>query len=139
MKILLSSIIAVVALCSVNTAQSQNLKSLTSTDQGNTLEVCFDIAGLGNVSQTKLVLNFTSTATTECTNKGGNVAPGQTKTTAGSQEFLVTVRNGRAVDCVVTTEPTAGKCPGGFFGGTVTGVTFSDVSISIGGKTFTAQ
>jgi hypothetical protein len=139
MKIILSSVIALVALFSANTAQSQVLKSLTTTDQGNTLEVCFDVAGLGNVTQTKLVVNFTSVSTTECTNKGGNVAPGQTKTVSGSQEFMVAVRNGRAVDCVVTTEPTPGKCPGGFSGGTVTDVTFSNASISIGGKTFTAQ
>jgi hypothetical protein len=128
-----------IALFSVNAASAQNpmLKSpLTFTDLGTTVQVCFDIAGLGNVSQTKLSLTFTAVVTTECTNQGGNVAPGLTRTVQTTQDFLVAVSNGRATGCVVSTEPAAGKCPNGNFTADVTDAQFSNVSVTIGKKTF---
>jgi hypothetical protein len=132
--------VVVISLISATSLSAQNPQvkgQLTATDLGTQLQVCFDIAGLGNVSMTKLTVNFTAVATTECTNKGGNVAPGQTKTVSGSQDFMVTVRNGRTgFQCVKTDVPAPGKCPGGFAGGTVTDVQFSNVSISVAGSDF---
>ena len=139
MKILISSVLALVALFSVSTAQARNLKSLTVTDQGNTLKVCYDVAGLGNVSETDITISYKATVTTECVNNGGNVAPGQTKTFTGSETFTAPVRNGRTRGCFTTTEPQPGSCPPGFAGGRVSGVTFENVTLTVQGKQFTAQ
>ena len=139
MKKIFSSVIAMLALFTVSTVHAQVLKSLTVTDLGNTLKVCYDIAGLGNVSSTDITLTYTATVTTECVNQGGNVAPGQTKTTTTSETFTAPVRNGRTVGCYTTTEPQPGTCPPGFAGGRVTDVTFTNVTLTVQGKTFTAQ
>lgn len=137
-KVFQSIAIIAIALFTVANASAQNpqLKApLTVTDNGKTLTVCFDIAGLGNVSQTQLTVNFTSTITTICTNNGGNVAPGLVKTAKGSQTFMVPVSNGRTTGCVTTTEPTPGRCPGGQTA-SVSDVSFSNVSVTVAGKTF---
>jgi hypothetical protein len=133
------SIIAI-TLLTVSKASAQNphlLSPLNVTDNGTTLTVCYDMAGLGNVTQTALTVNFTQTITTICTNNGGNVAPGLVKTVKGSQTFMVAVTNGRATGCVTTTEPAPGKCPNGQTA-SVSDVSFSNVSVSIEGKTFKA-
>jgi hypothetical protein len=134
--------IAAITMFSVATASAQNAHEMaptTATDLGTTLKVCYDIAGLGNVSTTQLTVNYTATITTECTNNGGNVAPGQTKVQKGSQTFTVAVNNGRATGCVTTENNfTPGKCPNGNWTGTITDVTFTSASVTVAKKTFTA-
>src|SRR5436305_15347705 len=53
----------------------------TFSDQGTTLKTCFCLAGLGNQDVT-ITVKTNGLATTLSTNKGGNTAPGQNKTTA---------------------------------------------------------
>src|SRR5215212_4117026 len=53
--------------------------SPTFSDQGTTLKTCFSLAGLGNGDVT-IIVTTTGSATTLCTNQGGNTAPGQNKT-----------------------------------------------------------
>lgn len=138
---MLTFLIALVALLSFGYANAQNphlMSPLTSTDNGITLTVCYDIAGIGNVSQTKLTITYDAEVISECTNPGGNVAPGQTKRIRKvAEDFIVEVKNGRARGCSTTQnvfEP--GRCPNGQWTGAVTDVIFSNISITIAGKTF---
>ena len=127
------------AALTANTASAQatKLKSLSATDMGNSLQICYDVAGLGNVSSTSLTITYSAVVTTECTNPAGNVAPGQTKTLANqSVTRQVAVSNGRAVGCETIGGFTPGACPNNQWTGSVKDVSFSNVSISIGGKTF---
>jgi hypothetical protein len=137
--VILSFVGLLLAVASVNTASAQatKLKSLTATDMGNSLQICYDVAGLGNVSQTKLTITYSAVVTTECTNPAGNVAPGQTKTLNNqSVNIMVSVNNGRAVGCETIGGFTPGSCPNSQWTSAVKDVSFSNVSISIGGKTF---
>jgi hypothetical protein len=140
-SIILSSLIALVALFTVSsaTAQSPKLRApLQVNTDNNILEVCFDISGLGNVSEVTILLDATATVTTQCRNRGGNVAPGQTTTQqipTVSRTFPVS--NGRAQGCIDTREVefTPGSCPPGFGDGAeITSVTFSDATLTVVGR-----
>lgn len=111
---------------------------LYATHTGLFLEVCFDVAGLGNVSETDLVIKYDAFVETECENPAGNVAPGQSQQFKGeTEDFKVKVSNGRASDCKTTTQTfSAGKGPNPKWDCKVVKVTYSNISISIGGKTF---
>ena len=50
----------------------------TIEDNGNTLTVCYKLAGLGNQDIT-VTLTTTGEATAQCVSPGGNLAPGQNK------------------------------------------------------------
>ena len=65
------------------------------------------IAGLGNKDVTIIL---TGTAVVTCTNRGGNVPPGQTETVSGTIENL-RPENGR-VNFSVTTAQVTDVCPG---------------------------
>jgi hypothetical protein len=135
--------IAAITLLSVNKVSAQNahlMAPLTATDNGLTATICYDIAGLGNVSETQLTLSYSAVVTTECTNYGGNVAPGQTKVNKVTETFKVPVSNGRATGCVDTKSVfPAGKCPNGNWTGSVTDVTFSNITVTVAKKTFTVN
>jgi hypothetical protein len=99
----------------------------TVTQQNRQLKVCGSVAGLGNENVTVVV---SATATTTCTNKGGNVPPGQVETVSGTVSNLKP-ENGRVNFCVTTNAP-ANPCPDGMRPIS----TFSNVSVKIyqGGK-----
>src|SRR5437763_1534866 len=82
----------------------------TFSDQGTTLKTCFSLAGLGNGDVT-IKVTTTGTATTLCTNQGGNTAPGQNKTPvspSGQATIPSTeIKNGNLSACVTTTPPPA--------------------------------
>src|SRR4028118_553940 len=84
------------------------------SDRGTQLLVTGTVAGLGN-EDIDVVVEATGIAEVECTNPGGNVAPGQDTTVAVSGEANdVQVKNGRATFRVLTDEPTvtgAEACP----------------------------
>ncbi len=63
-------------------------------------------AGLGNQDVT---VTLTATGVTTCTNRGGNVPPGQTEEVSGGQT-ITDVKNGR-VDFDVTTARVSNPCP----------------------------
>jgi hypothetical protein len=104
------------------------------SDRGTQLLVTGTVAGLGN-ENIDVVVNAEGIATVECTNPGGNVAPGQDTTVDVSGEANdVQVKNGRATFRVLTAEPTvtgAEACPNPQWRATVTDVEFTEATITI--------
>ena len=128
---------AVVSVFSIGTTLAQNIHFIGSpaiTDNGSTLTFCGKLAGLGNNELVTVTLNTTATTITECTNPGGNVAPGQTKTGTVSTSGVFTAdKNGTVTFCLTTNTPSPGKCPNGQWTGTVTDVSFANSFVSVNG------
>jgi hypothetical protein len=106
----------------------------TCTDQGTTALCTGKVAGLGGTTFT-INVSAPGTASVECTNPAGNVAPGQsfTTTTTGTSGPVPTPRNGQFRFSVETTTPTAppGSCPNPMWTATVTDVTFTTATITL--------
>lgn len=128
-----------ISLFSISGAMAQNLHfigSPTITDNGTTLTFCSKLAGLGNNQSVTVKLSATATVTTVCTNPGGNVAPGQTKTvTVSASGTFTSDKNGSVTFCLTTPTPEPGSCPNGMWNGTVTDVSFTNQQILVNGKT----
>jgi hypothetical protein len=142
----LSSLIALIALFLVGTAtaQSPKLKSpLRVTDNGQTFTICYDISGLGNVTEVEVIVTYNATVFSECFNPGNREesVPAHNKVVTGiSEPFTVPVRNGRATFCSQSTQTfTPGSCPNGNWTAEVTDVSFSNVTLTVLGKTFSAN
>ncbi|MDB5199088.1 MAG: hypothetical protein JWO92_1051 [Chitinophagaceae bacterium] len=135
-KLLLIIAIILISAVSVSAQNVHFIGSPSISDNGTTLSFCAKLAGLGNNQLVTVVLNTTATITTECTNPGGNVAPGQTKTSTltKSGDFM-SDKNGTVTFCLTTEVPAPGKCPNGQWTGTVTEVSFANSSVSLNGKT----
>jgi hypothetical protein len=115
------------------------------TGGGNTPE-CFDIgtqvecsgkvAGLGGTTF-EITVTASGIASVECTNPGGNVAPGQDTAVdvAGSSGPLPTPRNGQFVftelRTVAPTVPNVPTCPNPQWTATVVDVAFGDATLSL--------
>jgi len=103
------------------------------TDLGTTLQVTGTIAGLGT-GAVDILVTAEGSATIECTNYGGNVAPGQTKevTVSGSQTNI-TPDQGRVDFSVVTTAPPApaDACPNPLWTPSVVDVDFTSATITV--------
>jgi len=139
---LLRLVVAVVAslalmatFAGVASAQSGHFVGTpTCTDQGTTVQCTGKVAGLGGTTFT-INVSAPGTASVECTNPAGNVAPGQsfTTTVAGSSGPVPTPRNGQYRFDVSTTTPTApaGSCPNSMWTATVTDVTFTTATITL--------
>jgi hypothetical protein len=123
--------------------------SPTFSDQGTTLKTCFSLAGLGNGDVT-ITVTTTGTATTLCTNQGGNTAPGQNKTPvkpSGQATIPSTeIKNGNLTACVTTEPPPAptaveAGCPNSNWSTSLTDVQFATATITVtqGGKTVLQQ
>jgi len=119
------------------------------SDQGTTLKTCFSLAGLGNGDVT-ITVTTTGSATTLCTNQGGNTAPGQNKTPvkpSGQTTIPSTqIKNGNLTACVTTTPPAAptaaeAGCPNSNWSTSLTDVQFATATITVvqGGKTVLQQ
>lgn len=84
-----------------------------AVDAGTTLVVSGKLAGLGEGDVT-ILISAPGVADVECTNPGGNVAPGQDTTfeATGSQTFP-SPKNGNLVFSVPTVEPSipSSACP----------------------------
>jgi hypothetical protein len=111
----------------------------TFSDQGTTLKTCFSLAGLGNGDVT-IIVKTTGTATTLCTNQGGNTAPGQNKTPvspSGQATIPSTeIKNGNLSTCVTTTPPPAptaaqAGCPNSNWSASITDVQFATAQITV--------
>ena len=134
-KIAIIAVLSAVLVLSVAAIASAAVRfhaGPTCTDNGTTLTCTGNVSGLGQ-EQLVVTITSTATATVECTNPAGNVAPGQTFTTpvSGSGSFQVD-KNGRANFSVTTTAPTApaNSCPNPQWSAAVTDVTFGDVTIT---------
>jgi hypothetical protein len=104
----------------------------TCTDQGLTLNCTGNVSGLG---QEPLTVNISSpaSATVECTNPAGKVAPGQTFSfTASGTQIVQVDKNGRATFNLTTEAPTApaNSCPNPRWSAAVTDVTFGTVTLT---------
>ena len=121
----------------------------TFTDQGFTLNTCFKLAGLGNQDIT-ITVEAQGLATTICTNKGGNAAPGQNKTpVAPTGQVTIPstqIKNGNVSVCLATIAPPAptaveAGCPNNNWTTTLEDVEFSSATITVvqGGKVVLQQ
>jgi hypothetical protein len=123
---------------SVNSVSAQNMHYVdgpTTTDNGTTLTVCGKIAGLGNNKGVNITVTTTATISTECTNPGGNIAPGQSKTvTLSYTKKFFSDKNGNVTFCINTLEQTPGVCPNGKWTGRITDVSFINTSVLVDGK-----
>ena len=128
---------AVISAFSIGTTLAQNVHFIgnpTITDNGTTPTFCGKLAGLGNSESVNVTLNTTATTITECSNPGGNIAPGQTKTgTVSTSGVFTSDKNGSVTFCLTTNTPSPGKCPNGKWTGTVTDVSFANSSVSVNG------
>ena len=139
-SILLSLLVGAVAVPLVYAANVHFKKgSPNFSDQGTTLRTCFSITGLGNGDVT-ITVKTTGSATTLCTNQGGNAAPGQNKTPvspSGQATIPSTqIKNGNLSACVTTTPPPAptaaeAGCPNSNWSASVTDVQFATAEITI--------
>jgi hypothetical protein len=106
----------------------------TCTDEGTTAECTGKVAGLGGTTF-EITVEAEGTASVECTNPGGNVAPGQSFTTdvAGTSGPQPTPRNGQFRFTVETVAPTAppGSCPNPQWTAEVIDVEFGDATITL--------
>jgi hypothetical protein len=111
----------------------------TFSDLGTTLKSCFCLAGLGNQDVT-ITIKATGFATTLCTNKGGNTAPGQNKTPVAptiQQSFPATeIKNGNLCACLTTTTPPAPSakaagCPNSNWSTSLTDVDFTSAEVIV--------
>ena len=127
------SLMLVAVTAAVATAAVTFHAGPTCTDNGTTLTCTGNVSGLGQELLTVDITSADATATVECTNPAGNVAPGQTFDTdvSGSGTFQPT-KNGRTDFSVTTTAPTApaGSCPNPQWSAAVTDVTFGDTTIT---------
>lgn len=108
----------------------------TCTDEGVTVECSGKVAGLGGTTF-EITVEADGIATVECTNPGGNVAPGQDTavTVAGSSGPLATPRNGQFRFSLESADPNplpaTPTCPNNQWTPTITDVTFGDATITL--------
>ena len=130
--------IAFISTLSVSTASAQNIHYVDgpiTTDKGTTLTVCGKIAGLGNNKGVDITVSTTATISTECTNPGGNVAPGQSKTvTLTYTKKFWSDKNGNISFCINTLDQAPGTCPNGKWTGRVTDISFVNTTVLVDGK-----
>jgi hypothetical protein len=105
------------------------------TDIGTQVECSGKVAGLGGTTF-EIEVRAPGTAIVECTNPGGNVAPGQntTVTAEGSTEPLPTPQNGRYNFTVTTDVPQVTNvptCPNPQWTATVVDVVFTTATLSL--------
>lgn len=157
MKSILSLALALVALLSVSTASAQkepkpgvheNEPSTFRKDtRDQSLIVCYDIGGLGNVSTVNATVRYNSRVDTYCLTKGGghgdetNPIPAFSDTDEDvNVPITLQVRNGRAVGCTDlnnTITCAQDLCSPGLR--TTCTATYSNVRIIVLGHTFTAS
>jgi len=134
-KVLFTLCIAAISAFSAFAQNPHYVAGPTFTDNGTTLTGTGSIAGLGNNQLLTIELQVSGTVTTECTNRGGNVAPGQTKTENFSVSGRFTSdRNGRVDFSLTTPLPLPGRCPNGNWTGNVTDVSFGTPVILVNGS-----
>jgi len=129
------AVIAALTITAVALAQSGHFVGTpTCTDEGTTVECVGKVAGLGGTTF-QIDISAPGTASVECTNPAGNVAPGQSfsTTAAGTSGPQPTPRNGSFRFNVDTETPTApaGSCPNPKWTANVVDVEFGDATITL--------
>ena len=130
-----AALMVMLATAAVALAQSGHFVGTpVCTDEGTTVECRGKVAGLGGTTF-EIQVSAPGTASVECTNPGGNVAPGQsfTTTATGSSGPLATPRNGQfrfTLDSVAPSAP-PGSCPNPMWSAEVVDVEFGDATITL--------
>jgi hypothetical protein len=137
LTLLVAAALAVAALAMAGVALAQSghfVGTPTCTDQGTTVDCDGKVAGLGGTTF-EITVTAPGTASVECTNPAGNVAPGQSfdTTAAGTSGPQPTPRNGSFRFDVDTVTPTAppGSCPNPKWTATVVDVEFGNATITL--------
>jgi hypothetical protein len=107
----------------------------TCTDQGTTVSCQGKVAGLGSTTF-EITVDAVGIASVECTNPGGNVAPGQdtTVTSEGSSGPLETPRNGQyrfSLSTVTEPLPATPTCPNNQWTPEIIDVEFTTATLTL--------
>ena len=108
----------------------------TCTDIGTQVRCVGKVAGLGGTTF-EITVEAEGLATVECTNPGGNVAPGQDTevTVEGSTEPLPTPRNGQFRFRIESDDPeplpSTPTCPNNQWTANIVDVEFGDATVSL--------
>ena len=129
--------IALIASASAAFAQSGHFVGTpVCTDEGTTVECTGKVAGLGGTTF-EITVTAPGTASVECTNPGGNVAPGQDTAveTSGTTGEQSTPRNGqiRFTGSTLDPEPLppTPTCPNNQWTPDIVDVQFTDATITL--------
>jgi hypothetical protein len=142
LRFILPSAVAVIAaavFAAVAVAQSPHFIGTPSCTKSVTtgLTCSGKAAGLGNEPANVFLTAASVTATYECVNKGGNVAPGQPVVTQNVQgpTQTITPHNGQITFSATLPVPTppsaASECPNGNWTVRLTSLTYTDVVLHI--------
>jgi hypothetical protein len=139
--------LVLIALLSFESAFAQNPHFLpnrqdNTTDEGTTLCSSGTLAGLGNYAGQQVPIQIIATGTTytECENRGGNVAPGQSSQAEYSSDvsYVDVSKQGRATYTICTKEPNvtgqSAGCPNAHWTGRASDVVFTSAYLLIDGK-----
>ena len=108
----------------------------TCSDVGTQVQCRGKVAGLGGTTF-EITIEAPGTATVECTNPGGNVAPGQDTavTVAGTTGPQPTPRNGAAAFNITTDDPeplpATPTCPNEMWTPNIVDVTFTNATLTL--------
>jgi hypothetical protein len=133
---LLTAGVISMAFTGIALAQSGHFldRTVACRDIGTQVLCSGKVSGLGGTTF-QLLVQATGTASVECENPGGNVAPGQdtTVTTLGDSGRLPTPRNGNFNFSLDTEAPTApdSSCPNDSWTPNVVDVTFTTATIQL--------
>jgi hypothetical protein len=111
------------------------VRGLRETRPGSQIQCSGKVAGLGG-TEFEITVTAPGTASVECTNPAGNVAPGQDTavTVAGSSGPLATPNNGQYVFTLMSTAPTVPNtptCPNRRWTASVVDVAFGDATLTL--------
>jgi hypothetical protein len=139
-------VLVLVAVTAVVAFAAVRLSRTTFTDNGTTLTSTGRLTGLGNQDVT-IVVSTTGTASTSCTNPGGNNPPGQQTPVSPSGSTTIPsteIKNGSLSFSITTLAPTLtaeeAGCPRPFTAN-VTDVQFQTATFTVmqGGRTVVTQ
>ena len=137
--LLLLGAVAVAAFAFPAAASAQSghfVQTQTCTDEGTTVECSGKVAGLGGTTF-EITVEADGIATVTCTNRGGNIAPGQNTAVdvSGGSGPLPTPRNGSFRYTVESDDPeplpATPTCPNNGWTPDIVDVTFGPATISL--------
>ncbi len=132
-KLTLAGMLTAVAGALVLAASVHFVSGPTLVDNGVTVTATGKLAGLGQGDVT-IVVNATGTATVQCTNPAGTVAPGQTKViNASGSQTLASPKNGTVTFSVSTLAPSipSSACPNDQWTAEAVDVKFTSATVTV--------
>jgi hypothetical protein len=138
-RLLVIAVVTAAALVFPGVASAQSghfVGTPTCSDIGTQVQCSGKVAGLGGTTF-ELTVEASGIATVECTNPGGNVAPGQDTAVdvSGSSGPLPTPRNGQFRFSLTSANPeplpATPTCPNNQWTPNIVDVTFGDATVSL--------